>query len=311
MAPRRWRSRAAAALSLFTGKDGPVEAMHALVDSLLASAGLDCPPADVEMLASLRGVRRVERVDMAEAGRLIPEGAGYVIQVNSRHPETRQRFTVAHEVGHTFVNEACSVLKSVFDRATSLYDDHDEEEYLCDVAGGRTLLHPLWLRPAVEAERPSLQALLSLADCCRASIEATAIQVAQLALWRCSFVFWEPGLRKEEQARLGQSRLAGLGPNTLPTQRLRARRVYAGPDVPFLPLNKSAAEDSHVWRAYAEQTQTEGEDVLDIGNGMVARAYTQSIYAPYFDETGSPRPRVVSCIIWSQAAAQRGRRSRR
>lgn len=34
------------------------------------------------------------------SGMLIPDPAGWVIAVNSSHPETRQRFTLAHEIGH-------------------------------------------------------------------------------------------------------------------------------------------------------------------------------------------------------------------
>ncbi|HXH23183.1 MAG TPA: ImmA/IrrE family metallo-endopeptidase, partial [Dehalococcoidia bacterium] len=204
MPVKRWRSRAAHALCGHAGVADPIEAMHRLADSLLTAARVTEPPSDIELLASLRGVRRIEAVDMSEAGMLVPDGAGYVVRANQRHPATRQRFTVAHEVAHTFFNEARAVSHQVSDMATSLYDDSDEEEYLCDVGAGRLLLNPRWLRPMVEAERPSLDALLRLASCCLTSIEATAIQVSQLGLWECSFVFWEPGLRKAERVRSRQ-----------------------------------------------------------------------------------------------------------
>lgn len=303
MAARRWRSAAAAAICAHTGAAEPPAAVQQLVDALLEEAAVSGPPADVELLASWRRVRRVELLDMAEAGRLVPDGTGYIIQVNQRHTETKRRFTVAHEVGHTFFDEAASSTRYQADGATGLFDLRSEEEYLCDIAAARVLLHPRWLLPLARAQGPSLDALLGLAQTCQASIEATAIQLSQLGIWRCSFVFWEPGLRKAERLPAPQPALSGWeGPD--PREKLRAQKVYAAPGVPFLPRNKSAAADSQVWRAYVEQTQTQGEELLDLGSAVVP-AVTQSIYAPYYNETGALQPRVISCIIWPQDQGER------
>jgi len=294
---RKWRSGAAAAVCALAGAADPEQAVDQLVDALLDKCGSARPPVDVEVLASLRRVRRVELVDMAEAGRLVPEGSGYVVQVNQRHGETKRRFTIAHEVGHTFFDEAGASHRQQADGATGLFEPGSEEEYLCDMAAARALLHPRWLEPLARAREPSLEALLGLAQACGASIEATAIQLARLGVWRCSFVFWEPGLRKAERILVNQPALTGWQGRAGPQEKLRAQRVYGPAGVPFLPRNKSVDTGSQVWRAYVEETTSEGEELLDLGTAVVT-VVMQSTYAPYFDETGVLRPRVISCVVW-------------
>jgi len=301
---RRWRSKAAAAICLLADADDAEEAILRVVDNLLDEAGFSQPPVDVELLASLRRVRRVDLVEIAEAGRLIPEGLGYAVQVNLRHTETKRRFTICHEVGHTFFDDASRLMRFQADSATGLFDLRDEEEYLCDLAAAWTLLNPRWVTALIASRPPSLTGLFELAETCKASIEATAIQISRLGLWRCSFVFWEPGLRKTERLLARQSTLPGWEAAAMPKEKLRVRRVYGPAGAPYLPKNKSIGEDTGVWRAYAEQTTTEGQEQLDLGTGVVP-ALMQSAYAPYHDEAGVLRPRVITCVIWPPKGKER------
>ena len=69
---------------------------------LLTDHGITRPPVDPEVLASAEGVvvvrRRFEDADVS--GILFRDGDHHVIGVNSAHPLVRQRFTIAHELGH-------------------------------------------------------------------------------------------------------------------------------------------------------------------------------------------------------------------
>jgi hypothetical protein len=299
MPAKRWRSKAAAAVCAHTGAADPQEGIHRLVDALLDAARVESPPADLELLASLRRVRQIDLLEMVEAGRLVPNGTGYLIQVNQRHSDAKRRFTIAHELGHTFFDEAAKSSRHLTDSATGLFDLGSEEEYLCDMAAAHALLNPRWLEPLARTCEPSLDGLIQIAETCQASIEATAIQLSNLGAWRCSFVFWEPGLRKAERVVVSQTKLVGWEGGAGPIEKLRARRVYGSPGVPFLPVNKSVDSGSQVWRAYSEQTSTAGEEQLDLGHGF-ERAYAESTYAPYFDESGALRPRVISCLLWDK-----------
>jgi Zn-dependent peptidase ImmA (M78 family) len=58
-------------------------------------------PVNVVGLATALGIRVYETfLDPQVSGVLKAENGGYSIAVNAGHPTTRQRFTVAHELGH-------------------------------------------------------------------------------------------------------------------------------------------------------------------------------------------------------------------
>ncbi|MCL6450063.1 MAG: ImmA/IrrE family metallo-endopeptidase [Acetobacteraceae bacterium] len=63
------------------------------------------PPVDVVGLAACYGLD-VEWLRLSDqvAGLLLREGPRYLVVVNSRAPQGRQRFTVAHELGHFFLH---------------------------------------------------------------------------------------------------------------------------------------------------------------------------------------------------------------
>ena len=295
-----WRSAAAASLCALTGEGDPTAAICGLVNGLLAEAGVDGPRPPLELLASLRRVRRIEEREMAEDGRLVPEGEGYVIHVHNRRGEEKKRFTVGHETCHTFFNEASARPTGTRDHGSGAFDIRQEEEYLCDAGAARMLLHPAWLVPLARSQPPSLARLFEIAGLCGASAESTAFQLAAQHLWDRTFVFWEPGYRREERAALRQPRLHGWETIAGPEEKLRVQRVYGCRDRPFIPRNKSADPRTLAHRCLADQIATEGDDELDLGRQTI-RAFIQSQYAPYHDAAGALRPRVISCILWGRS----------
>src|SRR5687767_13723455 len=115
--------------------------MDRIVDALLSEAEVIEPPANLELLASFRGIRSIYTTSMREAGRLVPDGTGYLVQVNAAHSLGKRRFTVSHEICHTFFNEARNGMAGSTDAETGRYDERSPEEYLCDRGAGRILLH--------------------------------------------------------------------------------------------------------------------------------------------------------------------------
>ncbi len=69
--------------------------------SLLAKHGFTDLPVDVAGLAKLECVE-VDQADFGDeiSGVLMKDGDRAIIGVNARHAPTRQRFTIAHELGH-------------------------------------------------------------------------------------------------------------------------------------------------------------------------------------------------------------------
>ena len=77
---------------------------------LLAEHGLSRPPIDVYKLAKKLGIRVVEEgLGNDVSGMLYREGDRAVILVNRNESSVRQRFSVAHELGHYILHQGSSV----------------------------------------------------------------------------------------------------------------------------------------------------------------------------------------------------------
>ncbi len=256
--------------------------MRAAADALLARAGVTAPPAPLELLASLQGVVDIQTATMPSAGRLIPASAGYVIQVNASDLPTRQRFSIAHEICHTFFDRQSPTTRD--DAATGTFDPSALEEYLCDIGAAHLLLHPRWLRERAAHHPPSLDRLFAIATACQASAEATARQVAELGVWDCSFVFWELGHRRHEREDEQHA-------------RLRVARVYPSPGAPFLPLRKSVAEASSIATALTTRGRSSGVERLVLGRQELV-ADCEAQWVGYDTPDGVTVPRVLSLLRW-------------
>ncbi len=103
---------------------------------LLADHRVTSPPVDVEMLASAEGVvvvrRRFDDADVS--GILFRDVDHHVIGVNSAHPLARQRFTIAHELGHRALHPGHELILDVpvrvnlRDKTSSTASDMEEIE---------------------------------------------------------------------------------------------------------------------------------------------------------------------------------------
>ena len=78
-----------------------------LADRLLAEHQIVRPPVPVERLARDAGAKVIYQPyeEQSISGFLFRDSRRVVIGVNSRHSENRQRFTIAHELGHYFLHE--------------------------------------------------------------------------------------------------------------------------------------------------------------------------------------------------------------
>lgn len=76
------------------------------VSSLLNSAGITHPAVNVKAIAHAQGALLVEEPNDEKTSGFIFRAAGSppVIGVNSIHPITRKRFTLAHELGHLLLH---------------------------------------------------------------------------------------------------------------------------------------------------------------------------------------------------------------
>lgn len=81
------------------------EQIYDSVERLLKLVDTNKPPVPVERIARLRSAEiRYVLFDGEVSGLLAREGERIVIGVNSLHSKARQRFTIAHELGHLELN---------------------------------------------------------------------------------------------------------------------------------------------------------------------------------------------------------------
>lgn len=80
--------------------------IEALVEELLQASNVTEPPVPVEAIAKQCGVQiHHQPLESDLSGFLYSHDQVSVIGVNTQHPKVRQRFTIAHELGHFLLHK--------------------------------------------------------------------------------------------------------------------------------------------------------------------------------------------------------------
>lgn len=124
---------------------------HRIADS----RGLRCVPFDVAGLAASIGIQ-IEYVPMSDdiSGFLRQRNGDWIIGVNSLHHRNRQRFTIAHELGHYFLHRDVGGFE---DRALFRRElQFDRRESEANSFASKLLMPETEFRTFVLARRPSM-----------------------------------------------------------------------------------------------------------------------------------------------------------
>lgn len=167
----------------------PYSAMSHHVRQLQAQVGSGSRVLEFEPYLAARGVGEI-RMDPAlpcdgcvePIGRSYEEGFRLVLKRASA--PTRMRFTIAHEICHTFFYEVVPELKFAPHETDSL------EERLCNVGAAELLIPADDLHAQASRLAPSLLALEELARDYAVSMEAMALRLRVLRLWESEISFW-------------------------------------------------------------------------------------------------------------------------
>jgi Zn-dependent peptidase ImmA (M78 family) len=106
--------------------------IRSLVDYILKNQGIVAAPIDVEKIASILGINvQYEPAEENLSGFLLRDLSRHtaVIGINSNHHINRQRFTIAHELGHFHLHEGekIHVDRLAFDRGFQVKNLRDGE----------------------------------------------------------------------------------------------------------------------------------------------------------------------------------------
>ena len=222
------------------GKD-PRRIIEDFAGQCLDDAEQTSLPVNIDLIASLRGIRR-RVADHPFAGRIYADENGQLIMdLRADDPGVRRRFTCAHEVIHTafpgFVREA----RYRVDNAVGVNQNRrDEEEYLCDY-GAAALLMPRQLVADEYSVAAGLRDVERLARDADVSLEAAANRLIELADEPVVLLVFRWGHKPADRPALRRG-------EDVP-ERLRVRYCVPRNLRLFLPKYKSADEDSVFVRA--------------------------------------------------------------
>ena len=264
-----------------TGEADPVSAVRKrareVIDAYIMVFGEpEVMPLDLVILASFLGIKpSTDTPRFSPDAELAPDGEGGVeMRLNPDQPGTRQRFSMGHEITHTFFPDHSSHVWPRADaRHRDLSDPSDYLEMLCDV-GASELVFPLrfFVRDAAEAKNAT--DLVRLSQLYQASLEATLRRYAELHPESLAAVFFSWKLKPKQKGRIGnpaQANLFGLTPEAEVQAARRLRVEYLIPsqrflsDGIYLPKEKSVASQGPLYEAARSRQPVDGEACLDLG----------------------------------------------
>ncbi|MDA8188228.1 MAG: ImmA/IrrE family metallo-endopeptidase [Dehalococcoidales bacterium] len=253
-----------------TGLNDAREAMGQQAEALLDEIGIDRPPVDLRIVGSFQRVRDIQMLAISDAGRLIPDGNDFIIQVNAGHSRGKQNFTVGHEIGHTLIPSYRTRPRIVEDITTGAYDQGREEEYLCDVAASELLMPMRLFRARAAPTGLSLDSVVELARLFHASREAAAIRLVQTNLWPSAVAIWRWAYKPTQQHILGQPTLPGME-WAVPQKELRVRyAVHSSGFGYYLHRHLAAQTDGCLSRCFTEGGVVAGVEQLELRKRLVS-----------------------------------------
>lgn len=145
---------------------------------------------DVEGLAALRGaIVRREKLTGCE-GRLVKRGSLGIISIRDDIAEIgRERFTIAHELGHFELNHSSAELMICSDKDVQIWNRTPRTaEASANMFAAELLMPEMMFKPLCQNEEPSLDLIENLADEFRTSLQATALRYVGFSRHRVAII---------------------------------------------------------------------------------------------------------------------------
>ena len=169
-----------ASVRAFAGDGDPIDAVVERAREVVLEAmdeGWDGPPFDPFVLADRLGVPLIARQELQDA-RTVPVAGGEVrIEFNPTRPRGRLRFSVAHELAHTFFPDVAETVR--YRSAPATTGDAWQLELLCNIAAAE-LLMPVGTFGSLASEPLDINHLMRLRKTFDVSTEALLRRVVRL-----------------------------------------------------------------------------------------------------------------------------------
>jgi Zn-dependent peptidase ImmA (M78 family) len=157
-----------------------------LAQQVVACLPVDGDPLiDVELVALHLGVRAITRRRMVEDGRLDHGPSRIEITVKESTSATRQRFTIAHEIGHVLLTDPGQTTMAY--RALAKVNDI---ERFCDDFAAALLMPQAWVADGYRNRLRNLSTLRHLSHRASTSLSAAVVRLNRVLNWNHALVIW-------------------------------------------------------------------------------------------------------------------------
>ena len=242
----------------------------------------DRPPFKSEVLASILGIRCEASVELthSEDAELHPaENGRMVIRYNPDKPKTRQNFSIAHEIVHTFFpgyQEACHARHQ-----SGTFDPENKVEFLCDLGASEIVMPTPEFDSDVKSMGVSLNSLRKLSKLYEVSLEATAIRMITMDLYPFGLIVLDYSHKPAEKEKIETSKYQqSLFPCEPPPMRLRVQYFVRGTHFSaYIPKHKSIEESSPLYEVSVTRKPFQGETVLNLGRSTL-NTYVEAMALP-------------------------------
>ena len=167
------------------GEQNPIEVITQKARAVVFDAiqnGWAGPPFDPFALAEFLKIGIVPREDVADA-RTVPSGGQLAIEFNPNRPRSRVRYSVCHEIAHTFFPDCREFVRNRLAHE-QMHGDDWQLEMLCNIAASE-LLMPIGSLPLLEAERLTIDSILELRKKHEVSTEAVLLRAVRITSEPC------------------------------------------------------------------------------------------------------------------------------
>ena len=185
VADQNWTNESV--LKFAAGRD-PVQAVVQATRDVVLEAidkGWSGPPFDPMKLAELRGLSISPRADIRDA-RTIPAGnRRFLIEYNPTRPIGRLRYSIAHEIAHTFFPDCGERVRNRAKAEPSDSADEWQLEALCNIAAAEILM-PIGSLDADELMTLDINRVSAVRKKFDVSTEAVLVRLAHLSEQPCA-----------------------------------------------------------------------------------------------------------------------------
>ena len=261
-----------------TGEEDPFDAVRVKARRVITDYFTlfgEPPPFNLKAVASVRGLHwSDDDPRFSPDSEIAPEADGRVVlRVNKSRPESRQRFSIGHEIGHTLFPEYQLAVRCRKGVDRNWADPEDLLETLCDVAASELMFPDPWFRDRIKSLDVSAANVAQLASDYLASRDATVRRLVELHSEPMAAVFFSWKLKPTEQRIARRNRRQKPlfdEPLEMPSPKLRVdyailNGAFENVATGHIPKDKSVPSEGPIHAASVTQAVHDGECRLDLG----------------------------------------------